>query len=356
MRTALRLARQQLGQTWPNPSVGAVLVKNGDVIGQAATAKGGRPHAETQAIEQAGENARGATLYVTLEPCSHQGKTGPCADAVIKAGITQVVVACGDPNPKVGGQGIAKLRAAGIEVLEGVCEDEAREINRGFFSVITQKRPFISLKIATSLDGKIATSNGQSQWITSQTAREYGHMLRSQYDAVATGIGTVLKDDPMLTCRLPGLENKSPVRVVFDSSLRLPATSQLARSAKEVPVWCIHNESSKNSDLESSGVTLLPYAAQGRTSLENAVALLAEQGITRLLIEAGAELSSAFLQSGLVDRMYWFRAPLVIGNDGLAAFNGSITQTLSDARRFQVKDHIVLNPDRLDILECLPAS
>jgi diaminohydroxyphosphoribosylaminopyrimidine deaminase / 5-amino-6-(5-phosphoribosylamino)uracil reductase len=249
MRTALSLARRQLGQAWPNPSVGAVIIKNGDMIGQAATARGGRPHAETIAITQAGDHARGATLYVSLEPCAHQGQTPPCTQAIIDAGITCVVVACRDPNPKVNGEGIAQLKAAGIDVIEDVCHAEATDINRGFFSVITRGRPFISLKIATSQDGKITNAASKSKWITSEAARQHGHLLRSQYDAIATGIGTVLADDPLLTCRLPGMEDKSPVRIVFDSQLRLPPTSKLVQTAAQVPVWVFTNEINKNNRL-----------------------------------------------------------------------------------------------------------
>lgn len=355
MRTALSLARRNLGQTWPNPSVGAVIVKNGDIIAEAYTTRGGRPHAETQALEQAGTRAHGATLYVSLEPCSHYGKTPPCVDAIIAAGIARVVVGCGDPNPKVSGQGISKLKSAGIEVIENVCEAEARDVARGFISAITRKRPFISLKVATSLDGKIAAANGESQWITAATTREYAHRLRSQYDAIATGIGTVLADDPALTCRLPGLEDHSPVRVIFDSTLRLPKDSKLAKSAAKPPVWVICSDTARSKALEDNGITLLPLSGE-RPEVHNAMELLAERGITRLLVEAGAELSSAFLQSGLVDRMYWFRAPLILGNDGLAVFGPGIAPTLSQAVRWHRVDQVTLAPDSLDILECSPES
>lgn len=235
MHVALMHARRNLGQTWPNPSVGAVVVQGGQIVGVGSTGRGGRPHAEPQALAQAGGRAQGATLYVTLEPCSHHGKTTPCADAVIAAAIARVVVACRDPNLKVNGQGIAKLRAAGIEVVEDVCREEAVALNCGFFSVIKKKRPYVALKIATSQDGKI--TNPGNRWITNEASRAWGHMLRSRYDAIATGIGTVLADDPLLTCRLPGLEDCSPVRVLFDSQNRLPPDSQLAKTTGEVPVW-----------------------------------------------------------------------------------------------------------------------
>ena len=336
MHVALQLARRNLGQTWPNPAVGAAIVKNEQIIGQGFTARGGRPHAETEAITQVGENAKGASLYVTLEPCAHHGQTPPCAEAIIKAGITKVISACRDPNPLVSGKGIALLKQAGIEVVEGVGEREAQEINRGFFSIIEKKRPFISLKIATSLDGKMATATGQSKWITGEKARSFSHLLRSQYDAIATGIGTILADDPQLTCRLPGLENKSPVRVVFDRNGRLPKNSQLAKTAKDVPVW------------------IIPSPLLGE-ELAPAINHLTEKGITRLLVEAGPTLSTAFLQSGLVDRIYWFRAPIVIGNDGLAAAGNGFSAELAKLARWQSVERIFLQPDTLEILECSQA-
>lgn len=324
MRIALSLARRNLGQTWPNPSVGALVVKDNHIIGEGYTARGGRPHAETEALQQTGPQARGATLYVTLEPCSHHGKTPPCTDAIINAGASTVVIACGDPNPQVNGQGIVQLKKAGIEVIEHVCEKEAIELNRGFFSTIQKKRPYVALKIATSLDGKIA--GGKTRWITGEQARNFGHLLRSQYDAIATGIGTVLADDPLLNCRLTGLEDRSPVRVLFDRKNRLPKDSQLAKTSNDIPLWIMQSP--------------LPEAMQE----------LAQKGITRLLVEAGQQLSTAFLHSGLVDRIYWFRAPLVIGDEGLAAFSEALpTQWKQIERRF-------LGIDNLEIYECSPAS
>lgn len=328
MRVALNLAALNLGQTWPNPCVGAVLVKDGQIVGTGVTAKGGRPHAETQAIAQAGAHAQGADLYVTLEPCCHHGQTPPCVDAIITAGITRVIIACKDPNPLMSGRGTQLLNQAGIEVIERVCEAEALILNRGFISVITKKRPYIALKLATSLDGKIATQSGQSQWITSEKSRQKGNLLRSRYDAIATGIGTVLADDPLLTCRIKGLEERSPVRVVFDRNGRLPANCRLMQTSDSVPVWVM------------------------KSGLPEAMAELAERGITRLLVEAGAKLSTAFLQSGLTDRIYWFRAPLLIGNDGLSAVGNGFAGELAQLQRFKTIQQIQLDSDSLDILEC----
>jgi diaminohydroxyphosphoribosylaminopyrimidine deaminase/5-amino-6-(5-phosphoribosylamino)uracil reductase len=327
MQAALSLARRNLGQTWPNPSVGAVVVKNGQIIASGYTARGGRPHAETLALAAAGAAARGATLYVTLEPCAHHGQTPPCSTAIIQSGIARCVIACGDPNPKVAGLGIEQMQNAGIDVTQDVCKEEALGINRGFFSVMEQKRPFVALKIATSMDGKIAYANKEKKWITDDKSRAYGHLLRSRFDAIATGIDTVLADDPLLTCRLPGLENKSPVRVVFDRSGRMPKDCQLAKTAETIPVWVLT-----------------------QPTIAEALAALMGNGITRLLVEAGQTLATAFLADGLVDRIYWFRAPVMIGEGGLSAIDSGV-----ELASWQPIDHISLEPDILDILECSPA-
>jgi len=322
MQIALRMARKASGQTHPNPNVGAVLVKDEQIIATAITAAGGRPHAETIAIANAGDFAKNATLYVTLEPCSHHGKTPPCAEAIITAGITQVVVACRDKNPVVAGSGIAKLKSAGIEVIEGVCEEEALEVNRGFFSVIEKNRPYISLKIATSLDGKITSPEGQ--WLTGKASRDFGHLLRSQHDAILTGIGTVLADNPRLTCRLAGLENRSPIRVVLDRNLRIPKDAKILCEQEIASTWVMNND------------------------LPEIIKKLTEKGITSLMVEAGAKLSTAFLESGMVDRVYWFRAPIVVGDGGLSAIVAT-----SRLAKFKPIEHIKLGNDDLDILEKL---
>lgn len=322
MQHALELAQRNLGQTWPNPAVGAVVVRDGKIIAEGFTARGGRPHAETEALKNC--DAKGATLYVTLEPCSHHGKTPPCTDAIINSGIKTCVIACGDPNPQVNGEGIAQLKKAGIDVVEGVCTEEARELNRGFFSVVEKKRPYVALKIATSQDGKITTGQRHNKWITSEAARNHGHVLRSQFDAIATGIGTVLADDPMLTCRLPGLENKSPVRVVFDRKGRLPKDSQLMKTMVQVPVWSL-----------------------AQPTIAEALDILTDKGITRLMVEAGQQLTTAFLQSGAVDRIYWYRAPQVIGEVGMDALaNGAALD-----KGWKIIDSVSLSPDRLDVYE-----
>ena len=321
MQIALRMARRQAGQTHPNPNVGAIIVRNEQIIAVGATASGGRPHAETIAIKNAGELANGATLYVTLEPCSHHGKTPPCVDAIIKAKIRKVIIACRDKNPVVAGNGIAALQQAGIEVVEGVCEAEAIEVNRGFFSVIEKKRPYIALKIATSLDGKITLPQGK--WLTGEPARNYGQLLRSQHDAILTGIGTILADDPQLTCRLSGLKNRSPIRVVLDRNNRLPADAKILANQELAPTWVMRQE-----------------------TINEVLQKLTENGITSVLVEAGAKLTSAFIEAGLMDRIYWFRAPIVVGEDGLSA-----TTTLNKLAKLKIIEHISLGNDILDILE-----
>ena len=296
MQHAIRLASDQLGRTAPNPAVGCVIVKDEHIIGTGATARGGRPHAETIALGVAGEKAKGATAYVTLEPCSHQGETGPCANALIKAGVAHVVIANQDPNPKVAGNGIKMLKEVGIEVMGGIAAEEATLLHEGFFRTQLHQRPLVTLKIASSLDSKIATASGHSQWITGPEARAYGHALRANHDAIATGIGTVLADNPSLTCRLAGREEDSPKRYVFDRQNRLPENAALH-----------------------------PCEVLAHDSIEDALNDLAQQGITRLMVEAGPTLNTAFLKSGLVDWLYWFRAPITIGADGRDAI-----ETLDD--------------------------
>lgn len=324
MRAALALAARGLGNTWPNPAVGCVIVRDGMVIGRGWTQPGGRPHAETEGLARAGGGARGATAYVTLEPCNHYGKTPPCALALVEAGVARVVVACGDPDPRVAGGGLERLRAAGIAVETGVCEDEAWTLNEGFFRRIQDDRPLYTLKAATTLDGRIATHTGQSQWITGPTARAWGHRLRATHDAIMVGIRTALADDPELTCRLPGLDHRSPVRIVVDSRLRLPLTGKLAAGARAVPTWVVTREdadSSRSAVFQDCGIDVIrvPADSAGLPDLIKASAALARRGLTRVLVEGGATLAASLLQANLVDRLEWFRAASVMGGDGLPA-------------------------------------
>ncbi|MFP4002491.1 MAG: bifunctional diaminohydroxyphosphoribosylaminopyrimidine deaminase/5-amino-6-(5-phosphoribosylamino)uracil reductase RibD [Alphaproteobacteria bacterium] len=329
MRHALRLARRAAGRTWPNPHVGCVIVRPGPdgapvIAGRGATAQGGRPHAETIALAQAGDAARGATAYVSFEPCAHHGQTPPCANALIEAGVARVVCALGDPDPRVNGRGLGLLREAGIEVRTGVLEAEARRVAAGFLSRIERGRPLVTLKLATSLDGRIATASGHSRWITGPEARARGHLLRARHDAILIGSGTALADDPALTCRLPGLEARSPVRVVMDGQLRLPPDSALACTARETPVWLVTragHEGAALSRLKERGVNVIEIEGPQGAPLEPAhvLSMLAERGITRLLVEGGARVASAFWKAHLVDRVIWFRAPLALGGDSRPA-------------------------------------
>src|SRR5919202_715739 len=260
MRAALALARRGLGNTWPNPSVGCVVVRDGRVVGRGWTQPGGRPHAETEALARAGDASKGATAYITLEPCCHWGQTPPCTDALLVAGVARVVVAMEDPDPRVLGDGIDRLRSAGIEVTVGVCADEAAELNAGFTKRIVEGRPLTTLKLATTLDGRIATHRGESQWITGPAARERAHALRADHDAIMVGSNTVLVDNPLLTCRLPGLEHRSPVRLVVDSRLRVPLTARLVAGARQVPTWFVtlhHGDAARCEAFRSCGVELI---------------------------------------------------------------------------------------------------
>ncbi len=350
MRTALGLARRGLGRVAPNPAVGCVIVKEGRVVGRGWTQPGGRPHAETEALAQAGDAAKGATAYVSLEPCAHHGETPPCAEALINAGISRCVVATRDPDPRVSGAGIAMLKGAGIEVHEDIGQAEAEALNAGFLMRIRSGRPIVTLKLATTLDGKIATANGHSQWITGPDARRYGHLLRVQHDAILTGVGTVLADDPMLDCRIAGLEHASPSRFVVDSSLRTPLASQLVETSNAVSTTLLTLASSDPSPFEAKGVTVLHIndTEDGRVGLPAALEMMGGQGVTRVLAECGAELATSLLRLDLVDRIAWFRAPSVIGGDGLAAVATLGLAEATQARRFVRQEQVSLGEDVLE--------
>jgi diaminohydroxyphosphoribosylaminopyrimidine deaminase / 5-amino-6-(5-phosphoribosylamino)uracil reductase len=340
MRAALALARRGLGAVWPNPAVGCVIVNDGRVVGRGWTQPGGRPHGETEALRRAGEGARGAVAYVSLEPCCHWGRTPPCVDALATGGVQRVVVALKDPDPRVAGEGLRQLRAAGLDVEVGLCAEEAAEINAGFLSRLRLGRPLVTLKFATSLDGRIATASGESQWITGPPARERAHALRASHDAIMVGTGTVIADDPQLTCRLPGLDHRSPVRVVIDRHLRIPPTARLIADARRIPTWvltlCSADLASRATFL-ASGVTLIDVDPDraGQVDLAAALRALGERGITRLLVEGGARLVAAFLRARLVDSLVWVHAPLVIGSEGVPAIAGLDLAALADALAFE---------------------
>jgi len=352
MRHALVLARRGLGRVWPNPAVGCVLVKEGAVIAVGWTQPGGRPHAERVALDAAGEAARGATAYVSLEPCSHHGKTPPCADALAAAGVARVVAACVDPDPRVSGRGLARLRDAGVAVTEGVLAAEARELNAGFFSRITRNRPWVRMKVAATLDGRIATAAGESKWITGERARAEGHRLRAEADAVLTGAGTLAADDPLLTVRLPGLAARQPVRIVLEGREPVSAAAKLWKTAADSPVWLIsaRRDAARDARLAALGVRCLPAAAgaDGRPEVAAVLELLAGEGLTRLLLEAGARLNAAFLAADAVDAVSWFRAPALIGGDGMPGVAAFGRGHVAEMPRFRLVRRLPLDGDALE--------
>jgi diaminohydroxyphosphoribosylaminopyrimidine deaminase / 5-amino-6-(5-phosphoribosylamino)uracil reductase len=340
MRRALQLASKGLGDTNPNPAVGCVIVKDGRRVGEGYHRRAGAVHAEAEALARAGARARGATLYVNLEPCDHLGRTPPCAPALVKAGIARVVVGTGDPNPLVAGRGFRRLRRAGIAVTRGVLEDEASRLNEGFLAAVRARRPFVVLKAALTLDGRIATPSGESKWITSAPQRRLARRLRSLYDGVAVGIGTVLADDPLLLPprRLPRRFH----RIVFDSRLRLPLDSRLVRSAGRGPVWVLTRadaDASRRRRLEKRGVTVLALQARPGSvslSLPRAFALLHHRGLRSVLVEGGSELLGGCLAARLLDKLVLFRAPLLLGGrHSRSGFGGPNPRRLAAALRLR---------------------
>jgi diaminohydroxyphosphoribosylaminopyrimidine deaminase / 5-amino-6-(5-phosphoribosylamino)uracil reductase len=358
MALALTLGRRGQGRTWPNPAVGAVVVKDGVIIGRGWTQPGGRPHAEPEALNRAGEAARGATLYVTLEPCSHVGKSPPCADAIIAAGVARVVSAIEDPNPEVGGRGHARLRAAGISVDTGLGAVEAARDHAGHFRRIRDKRPHVILKLAVSSDDKIGAAGRRPLAISGEPAKARVHLLRAQCDAILVGIGTVLSDDPLLTCRLPGMEARSPVRVVLDRSLRIPGTSRLVHSARETPLWVMTSnvsEAPAAMKLGAAGAQVIRLAtttsAPTGLDLVDVLHALSEKGITRLLVEGGARVASSFVAAGLVDELWLLRGPDAVGGDGVAALDALPLTAITQSPNFKVRASETLQRDTLTIYE-----
>jgi len=358
MQAALALARRGLGQVAPNPAVGCVLVKDGRVVGRGWTQPGGRPHAETEALRRAGAAARGACAYVTLEPCAHHGQTPPCAEALVAAGVTRCVIALEDPDPRVDGGGVAHLRAAGVDVVVGPCAAAAADLNAGYLAQRRQGRPLVTLKLATTLDGRIATKNGASQWITGEAARARAHLLRTRHDAVLVGSGTAVLDDPRLDVRLDGLAATSPVRVVLDGRLRLPLTHDLVRRARQQATWLITRapvgrdwaDRDRVEAYEGAGVEVMTIGtdADGRLSLQAALKALGQRGTTRVLVEGGGGVAAGLLRLGLVDRLAWFRAARIMGGDGLPAVAGFGLENLADAPAFALRDLTRIGNDVLE--------
>lgn len=333
MRLALALGRRGLGNAWPNPAVGAVIVKDGVIVGRGWTQPGGRPHAEVEALRRAKRDAKGATLYVTLEPCSHTGKSPPCADAIIKAGIARVVSALEDPNPEVAGQGYARLREKGIAVETGLCAEEAARDHAGHISRITKNRPHVTLKMAISADGKAGLAGRKPIAITGEVARHHVFQMRSAHDAILVGIGTVFADNPQLTARLPGLYERSPVRVILDAKLRVPLSLSVISTVRDTPTWVFtsHKASPVAEDiLQQKGVKVFRVDdTQGRLDLDEVLKVLAGQGITRLMVEGGPTVAAAFAGAGLIDEAVLFRAEKVIGDTGIAPLEGMTLAALT---------------------------
>ncbi len=323
MMMALAMARRGLGTTAPNPSVGAVIIdKTGRVLGRGWTQPGGRPHAEVEALLRAGQAAKGATLYVSLEPCSHIGKSPPCADAVIKAGIGRVVCGVQDPNELVAGQGFAKLREAGVEVVENVLADEAHWLTLGHILKVTKNRPFVQLKLATGLDGLIAPGDGEPVWVTGKQARAQGHLLRARADAILVGIGTVLADDPSLDCRLPGLEQRSPKIIVLDRQNRLPLDAQVSKSGRKLDLVPTDN-------------------------LADLLASAADEGVTRVLVEGGPHVWRSFLDAGLVDEIVHFQGSKDVGSGGLKPFVDQGLERIEQSTDFEKVDQRMVGGDKM---------
>ena len=340
MRVALSLSKRGLGNVWPNPSVGCVLVSpQGTIVGRGHTQPGGRPHAERVALDVAGNLAKGATAYVTLEPCSHFGKSPPCAAGLIEAGVARVVCALEDPDDRVSGRGHQMLRDAGIRVDIGLFADEARRVNEGFLSRIERGRPFVTLKLASTLDARSATHSGESQWITGSAAREQGHLLRANHDAILVGANTVIADDPTLTCRIPGREGQSPVRVILDRKGDVPVSAKLIETAEVVPTWLVVSNphfSELSEKFEKTSVKVVSAGcADGHFDLHDVLRTLAGLGLTRVLIESGGSLAAALLKVGVVDRVVHFVAPSMIGDDGKAMIAQLGVTQLSDMPRFE---------------------
>lgn len=358
MALALSLGARGLGRVWPNPAVGCVIVRDGCILGRGWTAPGGRPHAETQALAQAGAGGRGATAYVSLEPCAHHGRTPPCAGALIEAGIARVVSAIEDPDPRVAGQGHALLRQAGIVVTTGVLSDEARRAHQGFLTRVSAGRPMVTLKLATSLDGRIATASGESRWITGPEARRRVHAQRLTHDAVLIGAGTARADDPMLTVRDMG-PVAQPLRIVAARTLDLPQDGHLARSARDLPLWVLFSARDTPADRVSAwrdlGARLVPVATRGRVlDPASMVARLGAEGLTRVLCEGGGTLAASLLEADLIDRITAHGAGLALGAEGRPSLGALGIDRLEQAPRFALRAVSRIGADILSDWDRIP--
>jgi len=355
MVRALRLAERGLYATTPNPRVGSVIVQHGEIVGEGYHERAGEPHAEVRALQRAGERARGATVYVSLEPCSHHGRTPPCADALVQAGVGRVVAAMRDPNPLVAGQGLQRLRAAGIAVETGLCEEEARELNVGFVSRMTRQRPWLRVKTAASLDGRTALANGQSQWITGEAARRDGHRWRARSCAVMVGIGTLLADNPRLTVREIKTP-RQPLRIVIDRGLAIPLDAHILEGGN-VLIASAHSERDKVRRLEELGAEVLWLPnAEGKVDLGAVMRELARRELNEVLVESGSRLNGALIRTGVVDELIVYLAPHLLGDSArgmfdlgeLTALDQRIELTIRDVRRFDADLRVIARLTRFD--------
>jgi diaminohydroxyphosphoribosylaminopyrimidine deaminase/5-amino-6-(5-phosphoribosylamino)uracil reductase len=353
MALALALGRRGLGHTWPNPAVGAVIVKDGIILGRGWTQQGGRPHAEIEALRHAKKAAQGATMYVTLEPCSHQGKSPPCADAIIRAGIARVVSALEDPNPEVAGKGHERLRAKGIKVDIGLGAAEAHRAHAGHFARVQKARPFVTLKLALSKDDKVGLAGRKPVALTGEEARTRVFQMRSTSDAILVGIGTVLSDNPQLNCRLPGMLERSPVRVVLDARLRLPLATSVVATVSAIPTWVFTSRKPSaiaEEILQQRGCKVFRVSDQnGKLDLDEVLKVLAEQGITRLMVEGGPRVAAGFVGTDLVDEAVLLRADKTIGADGIDALEGMALSALTETLQSRGSER--LGADTLETFE-----
>ena len=359
MRTALALGRQALGSTWPNPSVGCVLVAaDGHVAAHGVTGAGGRPHAETQALAQAGNRTPGGSAYVTLEPCAHHGATPSCAQELAEAGIARVVIGTRDPDPRTDGAGVARLVDAGVSVTFGPHEDDARRLHAGHLCRVRLGRPHVTLKLAASLDGQIATSTGASQWLTGPLARQHAHLLRARHDAILVGAGTALRDDPELTCRLPGLADRSPVRIIMIGAETPLPSGRLVATLGKAPLWLLVTAARRpdTRELQAAGADVVELAADscGRPSLEPALRALGARGLTSVLVEGGQAIVTALLRNRLVDALVWYGADAIVGSDGLAATGVLGRTALAETTDFRTVRACRIGPDHVRFLARAP--
>lgn len=355
MRLALALGRRNLGRTWPNPAVGAVIVKDGVIVGRGWTQPGGRPHAETQALKRAGKLAEGATLYVSLEPCSHKGKTPPCADAIVRAGIARVVSAMEDPNPEVAGSGHTKLTARGVRVETGLGASEAQRIHAGHVRRVTDGRPHVVLKMAVSADDKVGAAGRRPASISGEAARERVFQMRAHNDAIMVGIGTILSDNPALTCRLPGMFELSPVRVVLDSQLRVPMASHVIATVRETPTWVFGSGSASaiaEEILADRGAKVFRVGSKdGRLDLAEVLKRLADEGITRVMVEGGPTVAASLVRADLVDEAVLLRSDKPIGADGIDPLADTPFRMLTHSVNLAMCGSEQLGPDRIEYFE-----